>query len=311
MTHSPLMASIDLGTNTCLLLVAKSSDDASSNRREQVLLDLSTVVRLGEGVDLNRCLQPGAMDRTLDCLNRYSKKIQEMGLLSQNVICVATSQARDASNASDFFKKVETQTGFRFQTLSGQDEARLTFLGALLPGMIPDQTAVVDIGGGSTEITSSQDGFSLDLGSVRFTERFYKQSLTEKRPVTDAEFWACQAEIDLCLDTQLTRAQAFASKTLVAVAGTATTLAAWHLDLAEFSAAAVDGAELTRGDVHRMVEELKWRTSEERATLPCMEPLRADVILAGAQILWRVLEKLSYPKCVVSTRGLRFGILQK
>ncbi|MEK7691559.1 MAG: Ppx/GppA family phosphatase, partial [Bdellovibrionota bacterium] len=162
------------------------------------------------------------------------------------------------------------------------------------------------IGGGSTELMDHRGGGrSLDIGSVRFTERFLKSD-----PVTDAEFWACQAGLDSEIQTLRSwRAGLSDQDRLLGVAGTLTTLASWHLGLREFSRERIDAAILTRGDVHRMVEELKWRTKVERATLPGVEEGRAGVILAGALILWRVMEILDFGDCRVSTRGLRYGVL--
>jgi exopolyphosphatase/guanosine-5'-triphosphate,3'-diphosphate pyrophosphatase len=290
-----IRASIDLGTNTCLLLMREG---------DRVVGDYSTIVRLGQKVDEQRALHPDAMERTLACLREYAKSLKAAGGSPDQAKCVATSQARDARNGADFFARVRTETGFQFQVITGEEEARLTFLGALLPGMKPETSAVIDIGGGSTELISATGGQSLDLGSVRFSERFLKSD-----PVTDAEFWACQAEADRMLETFQPWRSANARETeLVAVAGTATALAAWHLGLPRFDARAIDGLVLTRGDVHRMVEELKWRSIEERRQLPSMEPMRADVILAGALILWRAMEILKFPEARISTRGLRYGL---
>jgi exopolyphosphatase/guanosine-5'-triphosphate,3'-diphosphate pyrophosphatase len=171
--------------------------------------------------------------------------------------------------------------------------------------MSHQKSAVIDIGGGSTEFMAISGGKSLDIGSVRFTERFLKSD-----PVSDDEFWAAQDAIDLELQKLSPWRSSLGSEvTLVAVAGTATTLAAWHLGLEHFDAARIDGQVLTRGDVHRMVEELKWRTVEERKKLTGVEAPRADVLLAGAMILWRSMEVLNFSACQVSTRGLRFGVL--
>ncbi|MBI2712229.1 MAG: Ppx/GppA family phosphatase [Bdellovibrio sp.] len=299
-----LRSSIDLGTNTCLLLIAECRP--TSFQIEKVLWDESTIVRLGEGVDQSRNLQPPAMQRTLDCLKKYSQQLRKAGGNPAETVCVATSQARDATNTQEFFRKILDNTGFVFKTLSGKQEAEFTFLGALIPGMNPQTSAVLDIGGGSTELIAMGDSMSLDIGSVRFTERFLKSD-----PVTDREFWDCQAAIDQNLENLLPwREKNSAATQLVGVAGTITTLAAWHLGLERFDAALINSTELTRGDVHRMVEELKWRNVAERKSLPAMEPMRADVILAGALILWRALEVLGFDSCRVSTQGLRYGVLQ-
>ena len=306
-----IRASIDLGTNTCLLLVAEVDFEGRVSR---IVSDHSTIVRLGEGVDRARELQPAAIERTLTCLKQYAKIARDAGLDlkdPKSAICVATSSSRDSKNGPQFFAQVEKETGFRFRVISGDDEARYTFLGALLPGFKPTETAVIDIGGGSTEFitelsSSKIDGFSLDVGSVRFTERYLKSN-----PVTDEEFWTCQDEIDDILKDAITWRQKHSHvKNLIAVAGTATTLAAWHLELTKFDAKALDQCRLTRGDIHRMVEELKWRTNEERAKLPGMSKGREDVLLAGALILWRSMELLGFGEIQISTRGLRFGVMQ-
>lgn len=304
MSAHPIRASIDLGTNTCLLLVAKC--DPKTSRVTEVVSDHSTVVRLGQGVDRSRMLQSEAIARTLECLKRYSGIVEEAGIKPSDVIAVATSQARDASNGAEFFARVERETGFQFRVLSGDEEASASFQGGLLPGMEPSRSALIDIGGGSTEIISTSGGQSVDMGSVRFTERFLKHD-----PVTDEEFWACEAAIDVELEKfSAWRSRLPEGMNWVAVAGTATTLGAWQLGLTSFDAARLDGLVLTRGDLHRMVEELKWRNAAERRALPGVEPMRADVLLAGAMILWRITEVLGIQKITISTRGLRFGAFQ-
>lgn len=297
-----IRSSIDLGTNTCLLLVGECD---GKSRVVRVIHDEARVVRLGQGVDQNRALHPDAMKRVLDCLRDYSVTVKKCGINPSKTIAVATSQARDSKNGAEFFAQVERETGFRFQVISGDEEARYTFLGGLLPTHDPNRSAVIDIGGGSTEIISITGGKSLDIGSVRFTERYLKSD-----PVTDAEFWACEKAIDTELATLKSwRDSEPNDLTLVGVAGTVTTLAAYHLRLEKFDARLIDGLELLRGDIHRMVEELKFRTAKERELLPGVEPGRADVLLAGSLILWRAMEVLRFEKLSVSTRGLRYGVL--
>lgn len=298
-----LRSSIDLGTNTCLLLIAEF--DPGRGEVARVVEDHNTVVRLGQGVDRDRRIHPEAAERTIACLRRYAERVRARGLDPSATIAAATSQARDARDGAEFFARVEGETGFRFRTLSGAEEARATFRGGLLPGMDPARSAVIDIGGGSTEFMAAGGGRSLDIGAVRFTERFLKSD-----PVTDEEFWAAQAAADAELARLADWREGLAEGTeLVAVAGTATTLAAWQLELVRFDAAAIDGLWLSRGDVHRHVEELKWRTVAERRELPGVEEGRADVLLAGALILWRAMELLRFPGARISTRGLRYGVL--
>ena len=251
-----LKASIDLGTNTCLMLMA----EVESGHVNRVLGDYARIVRLGEGVDKARCLQPDAIERTLMCLDEYRQIISKAGILPADVVCVATSQARDAENGEEFFLQVEAESDFRFRVISGQDEARLSFLGSLLPDMESSNHAVVDIGGGSTEFVTAKEDRSIDLGSVRFTERYLKSD-----PVIDEEFSICLNEIEK--------------------------------------------VQLTDEDLRRMVECLKLMTIAERREQVGIEPKRADVLLAGAMIMWRTMEKLNFHICNISTRGLRYGVL--
>lgn len=297
-------ASLDLGTNTCLMLVAEW--DPAARRVDRVVADYSTIVRLGQGVDRDRRLADEAMDRALACLKRYAGEARKHGVDPAQAVAVATSQARDAKNGAEFFERVRAATGFQFRTISGDDEARYTFLGGLLPGMDPARSAVIDIGGGSTELMAERSGQSVDVGSVRFTERFLKSD-----PVTDDEFWACQDAIDSAFAplAGAWRGSLPADGQLVGVAGTCTTLAAWHAGLEKFDAERIDQVTLTRGDVHRLVEDLKWRTVKERLVLPGVDPGRADVLLAGGLILWRAMESLPFLDVRVSTRGLRYGVL--
>lgn len=296
-----MRSSIDLGTNTCLLLIAE--DRAG---RLEAVQDFARVVRLGQGVDKNRRLDPGAMDRTLSCLRDYALELSKHGLSPQDTIAAATSQARDAQNGAEFFARVEKETGFKFRVISGDEEARCSFQGALLPDTPIEATTVIDIGGGSTELMAHSGGQSIDLGSVRFTERYLKTD-----PVTDAEYWACEAEMNRLIEPlKAWRMSLKSPMQLLGVAGTVTTIGTWKLGLREYDRVALDQCTLTRGTVHRLVEELKLHTVQARQDQLHIEKGRADVLLAGAMILWRVMEVLDFPTCRVSTRGLRFGLLQ-
>ncbi len=296
-----LKASIDLGTNTCLMLMA----EVESGYVKKMLGDYARIIRLGEGVDKTRYLQPDAMERTLTCLDEYRETISKAGIQPGDVICVATSQARDAENGGEFFARVEAELGFGFKVVSGEDEARLSFMGSLLQNMDASNYAVVDIGGGSTEIVTSKGGRSVDLGSVRFTERYMKSD-----PVIDDEFNICLNEIDNKLEGLVGWRGAIPSDMqMLAVAGTATTLASWHLKLSEFDAAEIEKVQLTSGNLLRMVKDLKRMSVAERRDQVGIDPKRADVLLAGAMIMWRIMGKLKFQTCNISSRGLRYGVL--
>ncbi len=329
-------ASIDLGTNTCLLLVANAKPKKNNLGHPPYVLDVlkeeSSVIRLGEGVDHHRMLQPEPMKRAYRCLQHYSVCIRSFGLAPQEVVCVATSQARDAKNHVDFFLKIQKDIGFIFQVISGQEEAHYTFLGALSPFIFdetmieskyPEKDAtptlqtpvfVLDIGGGSTELISEQQGKSIDIGSVRLTERFLKSN-----PVSPLEFSNCQQAIDCELEnlhswyeTQL-MTNPKGTPRWIAVAGTATTLAFCvareRFGLEKFEAKKLEGMLLKKLEVEQFAYQLKSQTIEERTQFFHLDPLRADVILAGVLIFLRILEKFKIPHCHVSTRGLRYGVL--
>jgi exopolyphosphatase/guanosine-5'-triphosphate,3'-diphosphate pyrophosphatase len=279
--------------------------EVESGQIMRVLGDYARIIRLGEGVDKTRSLLPKAIERTLTCLAEYKGIIFEAGISPGDVVCVATSQARDASNGEAFFDKVEDECGFRFSVLSGKDEARLSFMGSLLPGMDASHYAVVDVGGGSTEFVTAEENRSVDLGSVRFTERYLKSD-----PVTDEEYTNCLEKIDNKLGELMGWCSSIpADIQMLAVAGTATTLASWHLRLKEFDAKRVEEVQLTKENLQQMVEDLKSMTVAERREQVGIEPKRADVLLAGAMIMWRTMERFRFPDCSVSSRGLRYGVL--
>ena len=168
---------------------------------------------------------------------------------------------------------------------------------------------MVDIGGGSTEFRNQDQGVSLDLGSVRFTERYLATDATHA--VTDQAFWAAEDAIDRSLaGAKAVLHPILEGRVGVGVAGTVTALASLQLGLRVFDAQRLERVILSRGDLHRWVEELKWRSPQERTRDLGIDPGRADVLLAGAMILWRAAELFDLPPLRVSTRGLRFGVFR-
>ena len=296
-----LKASIDLGTNTCLLLIA----EVEAGRVTRVVGDYANIIRLGERVDQTGYLQPNAMKRALSCLSDYEVLLAGFGIPPGEVVCVATSQARNEKKKKKFFSQVIKEIGFQFKIISASDEAQYTFFGSLLPDMDSSRCAVVDLGGGSTEFAALAGVRSVDLGSVRFTERYLTSD-----PVTDEEFSSCLDKIDNELEgLKAWRNSLTDDIEMIAVAGTATTLASWHLAQKEFNAEEIEKVQLSRADFLKMVNELKYRSASERLAFLEIDEGRADVILAGAMIYWRIMEKLDFPVCRVSPRGLRYGVL--
>jgi exopolyphosphatase/guanosine-5'-triphosphate,3'-diphosphate pyrophosphatase len=294
------IAVIDIGTNTVLLLLAEITDEG----RIHPLLCEQRIPRLGKGVDATRKLQRESIDRVVRVLREYLEILSPSHLVS-TILC-GTSALRDASNRADFTGRVQSELGLSVEILSGEDEALLTYRGALsgLPGV--RSAVVLDIGGGSTEI-SAGDAFhvrqkwSLDIGSVRLTERFFRHDPPAPEELGNAIRWV-RGELG-----GLT-AFAGAGHTLIGVAGTATTLAVLDQGLQNFDIEAVSNYRLTREAVEGLFIRLKGLSHAE---LLCLTPAlrgRADVITAGTLILKEVMDATEHDDIVVSERGVRYGI---
>lgn len=295
------IATIDIGTNTVLLLVAQV--DASGTITP--LVYQQRVPRLGKSVDEVRNLQPESMLRVVDVLNEYKQIISKHAVAK--VVVGATSAVRDANNKSEFVNLIHSRTGFDMEILSGQDEAYWTYRGAIsgIPGI--KKATVVDIGGGSTEITVGDEtmthhSVSLDVGSVRLTERFFKHD-----PPTHPEL---ESAITL-VEEEITKAAGFDFKesTMVGVAGTATSLAVLAQGLKEFSIDAVTNYKLHVDAVYSLFRMLRGMPSAEIRRLSSIMEGRHDVIAAGTLILREIMAHLKFKEMIVSERGVRYGLV--
>jgi exopolyphosphatase/guanosine-5'-triphosphate,3'-diphosphate pyrophosphatase len=300
------VAAVDCGTNTIKLLIA-DLDPATGT--EDVLVRESRMVRLGQGVDRTGHLADEALERVFAAVEEYAALIASHDVAATR-FC-ATSAARDAANAAVFAVGVQERLGVTPEVVSGPEEARLSFAGATRGlGEVPTPVLVVDIGGGSTELVlgSAHDaveaGHSLDIGSVRMTERHLHSD-----PPSCAEVAAATAEIDGALDglaaydVELARAA-----TMVAVSGTGLTVAAAVLGLGELTREAVDRAVVPVAGVREAADRLLRMTVADRRGLPYMHPGRADVIGAGALILDRVVARTPLTELRVSVSDILDGI---
>lgn len=300
-----LRAGIDVGTNTILLLVADV--DGERGRIDRVLEDHVRVVRLGQGVDKNRAFLPEAMDRARACFREYAQTLRKYP--GVEVRAVATSGSRDAVNSEDFFEEVRREAGIAVRVISGEEEAQLSFRGAL-PGDAADPAsiAVLDIGGGSTEIVGKEERgealfrYSFDMGCVRLSERFLLSD-----PPEDSQIQKLQDFVREELAKQAHIVQALKGRELVGVAGTATYLASSALGLDRFDPEKVHGASLTRDSVRSLRERFQRLPAAQRLGIGGMDRGRADVIVAGASILEEVLVAARLSGLTVSVRGLRYG----
>ena len=301
------LASFDLGTNTFLLLIA----DVGEGRVEPIL-DKETIVRLGKGVDSAGNLNAEAMQRGWACLQEYAMLAKQYG--AGQIFAVGTSALRDAANRSEFLEAALEKTGVRVEVISGEEEARLTFVGTLSNKMnLPAPIAVLDIGGGSTEVVigePDQKNFlqarSVDIGSVRLTERFVQSD-----PVQPEEIMRIRRQAENMMRATWPPENFAMIKTLIGTAGTITTLAAMAQRRHEYDPNRIDGFILTRQKLGELIIALRERTIVERRQLAGLSPARADVILAGAIILEAFLDIYQFPGLIVSDRGLRYGVLVK
>jgi exopolyphosphatase/guanosine-5'-triphosphate,3'-diphosphate pyrophosphatase len=298
------VAAVDCGTNTIRLVIA-DLDPASGVQRD--LDRRSVIVRLGQGVDRTGEFAPDALRRTLEVAAEYAEAITSRQ--AESVRVVGTSAARDARNGNEFRESMQSRFGVPVEVISGDEEARLAYAGAARgvaghPRAVPP-VLVVDVGGGSTEFVLDVDGAvtgqSLDIGSVRMTERFL---LTD--PPTPAEIGAARDAIDAAVGSLTVPTDRAGS--VVGVAGTVTTIAAMVLGLPTYRAADIHRSWLPRERVLRAVDELAAMTVGQRRQLGFMAPGRADVIAGGGLVVAGTLRRLELPGLLVSESDILDGI---
>jgi len=282
------VGAVDLGTNTTRLLVADIADGRSVEVHRE-----THITRLGEGVDVRKRLLPVPIARVRNVLADYRRTLESLG--AERVLAVATSAVRDAENGEAFLGEIEWSYGFATRLVSGDEEAQLTRRG-VQPG---PGTLVVDIGGGSTELLLDDFHTSLDIGSVRFTERFMH---TDPPDVRDLD------ECARAVRTALAERVPAAPERAIGVAGTVTTLAALDLGLSAYDSGRVDGHRLTLDAARAQLARLAALPLEERRTTPALDPNRAPVIVAGAVILSETLAYFGLGAIEVSERDILEGI---
>jgi exopolyphosphatase/guanosine-5'-triphosphate,3'-diphosphate pyrophosphatase len=275
------VAAVDLGSNSTRLLVA----DVEDGRLHDVVRRLK-ITRLGEGVDERRRLLPAPIARVRNVLTDFRREAEDLG--AARTLAVATSAVRDAENGEAFLGEVEWSYGFATRLLSGDEEAELSFRGASAGRTLPEDTLMIDIGGGSTElVVGGPDGLrfhdSLNMGGVRLTERFLHSD-----PPTGEELEACAAAARDLLAEQVPRD--VRPQSAIGVAGTITSIAALDLGLSEYDPDQVEGHRLSRDGVRAQLERLASLPLQERREVPALDPDRAPVIVAGTVILGEVLD---------------------
>ncbi len=278
-------AAVDIGTNSLrLLIVAPDGSD---------LVRWQRVTGLGRGVDASGALSEDSMSRTLSTLENAAADMRAHGVRSARA--VATSAVRDAANRGIFLDRAAAILGFAPDVITGEEEARLSFAGAT--SGLAGEHLVVDIGGGSTEFVTAVGGISVDIGSVRLTERAGLEHPCDFDRLERASALAGS------LLEQVPRPSP--GSELIGVAGTWTSLAAIRAGSAED----VHGALLKREDLDRLVGLLASLTLEATADLPGLDPARAPVILGGALVARESVRQLGADRVIVSERDLLDGVV--
>ena len=286
------VAVIDIGTNTTRLLVAEVEDGQVVELERR-----TTITRLGQGVDATGRLAQEAMDRVAEAIAVYREVIDRLG--SERVVALATSAMRDAENGSEFREYLKQRFGIEAHTISGDEEARLSFLGATSARKDDGETVVIDIGGGSTEYVVGRPGrdpefhTSTQMGSVRHTERFLHSDPPTHQELTQLAAAVGETVPDVAVEQG------------IAVAGTSTSLAA------------IDGADevhayrLSLATCERLVARLAAMPLEERRRVEGLHPDRAPTIVAGAVILTESIRALGLQEVEVSVADILHGAALK
>jgi exopolyphosphatase / guanosine-5'-triphosphate,3'-diphosphate pyrophosphatase len=292
------VAVIDAGTNSSRLLVA----DVAGGRVTPVERR-STVTRLGRGVDLTGRLSAEAVEDACAAIGEYVALLRELG--AERVDAIATSAVRDAENGGAFLAELRERFALSARVLDGEEEARLTYLGATSENPPAEPTLVIDIGGGSTELivgTGAEISFhtSMQAGVVRHSERHIGSD-----PPTAVELESLAADVRGLIETAVgNRARATAG---IAVAGTPTSLAAIELGLEPYDPTRVHGHVLALPEIQRMLSRLASAPLAERVEIPGMHPDRAPTIVAGVVILVEAMRAFGLERIEVSEHDILYG----
>ena len=297
------IASIDIGTNTILLLIAKLN---LSDKTINVILEDQKIPRIGEGLKPGGKILAGKVDLLLDILASYRNLADKYGC--NKILLTATNAFRIASNKKDLIEKIKDHLNLEVNVVSGLDEAKLTFLGCTHDNSTSESFTVIDIGGGSTEIIfGSRDNIfsicSLPLGVVALTEKYFSND-----PPDNSEIDNVKTIIRDQLKNSIKEFSKF--QTTIAVAGTPTTLACIKKGLKRYDESLIEGEILTQDELAIFLNQLsKMNSLGIKNKFGSIVEGRHDVLLAGTILLNEILHYIQADEVVVSTRGLRYGAI--
>jgi len=295
------VAAIDCGTNSIRLLIA---DIAGDNFKE--VLRTMEIVRLGQGVDQNKAFHPDAIDRTLKAVELFRDQIVSKGV--EKIRFCATSATRDATNRSLFTDGVRDILGIEVEVIPDEEEAELSFIGATKELRQSDAPfLVVDIGGGSTEFVFGSEKVdfakSVNIGCVRMSERHLNT-----QPPSMAQIAQAIVDIDIAITQAAAVVPITTAKTLVAVAGTATTVAAAALELTDYDRHLIHLSRISSDKVHKVAANFQSMSKDQIASLGFMHPGRVDVITAGSLVLSRIMAATGATEFVASESDILDGM---
>ena len=295
------VAAIDCGTNSIRLLIA----DIDGNNFREIVRDME-IVRLGQGVDQTGQFHPDAIARTLAAVDKFAAEIAKRGV--EKIRFCATSATRDATNRHLFVDGVRERLGIELEVISGDEEAALSFTGAI-KDLDPSNGPflVVDIGGGSTEFVfgtaTVEAARSVNIGCVRMSERHFASD-----PATPEQIEAARTDIQAAIAQAAAVVPITKAKTLVAVAGTATTVAAAALELPEYDRYAIHLSRISAQQTHDAATMFATKTREQRISLGYMHPGRVDVIAAGSLVLSEIMKATGATEFVASESDILDGM---
>lgn len=301
--NSGRYASIDVGTNSAKITIADLTEHAAT-----LVLDQSQITRLGDGMQPNQLyLREVPMRRTLEALEQFAILAQQAKV--EGIAVVGTAALRDAQNTAEFLHRVQERTGLPLEVISGEEEARLSYLAVRRDPLWRESTSlvVIDVGGGSTEVILGEHDtilsrMSVNLGAVKITENYLRSDPPTVTQLDTANQIAQEGFAQVPLEHDLSNA------TVVGVGGTITNLTAMHLG--KFcSPEVLHGALLTTDALAEQIYHLSTLSLESRKQIQGLDPKRADIILGGAILLAQALARLETNTLAVSTRGLRWGVL--
>ena len=295
------VAAIDCGTNSIRLLIA----DITGDNFKEVLRTME-IVRLGQGVDQNKAFHSDAIDRTLSAVRLFKDHIASKGV--EKIRFCATSATRDATNRNLFIDGVREILGIEVEVIPGEEEAELSFIGATKELRQSDAPfLVVDIGGGSTEFVFGNEKVdfakSVNIGCVRMSERHLNT-----QPPSMAQIAQAIVDIDIAITQAAAVVPITTAKTLVAVAGTATTVAAAALELTDYDRHMIHLSRISASNVHKVAASFQSMNKDQIATLGFMHPGRVDVITAGSLVLSRIMAATGASEFVASESDILDGM---